>query len=217
LSSIPRTRGLHLDEAMMRISCPVNGTAEYPVRSSSPTGLARTGSSDSATDGSGKPATPTPEAGPSGTTGGRKRHSERSAESQERKKGTISPKHSQTIKRYGGNNLPRLVKEFLVYDWSECSEKEKAQYFELLGGSLARSTWGRYSAALKTWKCFAEETENDWKRVSDSRRGKFIGWCRTKGKLSAASVKIYLGELKRLAEMRRQLRRGGGSLSKKNC
>jgi hypothetical protein len=102
-----------------------------------------------------------------------------------------------------------------VHDWSECSEKEKAQYFELLGGSLARSTWSRYSTAIKAWKRFADETENDWKRVSDSRRGKFIGWCRTKGKLSAASVKIYLGELKRLAEMRRQLRRGGGDFIEK--
>jgi hypothetical protein len=45
----------------MRVSRPVEGTAEYPLRSSSPTGLARTGSSDSATDGSGRPATTTPE------------------------------------------------------------------------------------------------------------------------------------------------------------
>jgi hypothetical protein len=201
----------------MRVSRPLEGTAEYPLRSSSPTGLARTGSSDSATDGSGRPATTTPEAGPSGTTSGRKHRSERSAESQERKKGTISPKHSQAIKRYGGNNLPRLVKEFLRHDWSECSEKEQTQYFELLGGSLARSTWSRYLAALKAWKCFADDTKNDWKRISDSGRGKFIGWCRTKGKLSEASVKIYLGELKRLAEMRRQLKRGGGISSKKNC
>jgi hypothetical protein len=214
LSSIPRTRGLHLDEAMMRISKPVEGTAEYPFRSSSPTGLARTGASGSATDGS---VTTTPEAGPSGTTSGRKRISERSEASPERKKGTISPRHSQSIKRYDGNNLPCLVKDFLRHNWSQCSEKEQTQYLELLGGSLARSTWSRYLAALKTWKCFADETKNNWKRISASKRGKFIGWCRTKGKLSAESVKIYLGELKRLAEMRRQLKRGGGISSKKNC
>jgi hypothetical protein len=80
---------------------------------------------------------------------------------------------------------------------------------------LARSTWKRYSAALQSWKCFAKETEGDWRHVSDSRRGKFIGWCRARGKLSAGSVKVYLGELKRLEEMRRQLRQGGGDFIEK--
>jgi hypothetical protein len=54
-----------------------------------------------------------------------------------------------------------------------------------------------------------------WKKITTSKRGDFIGWCKEKGKHKSNSVKVYLGALKKLAELKKQLERGVGDLLEK--
>jgi hypothetical protein len=81
---------------------------------------------------------------------------------------------------------------------------------QLLGGSLAQSTWKKYGAALNKWRSFARSRGKFWKEISEKERGNFIGWCKGRGKLTANTVKIYLGALEGLAELKTQLVNGGG-------
>jgi hypothetical protein len=56
--------------------------------------------------------------------------------------------------KYGEKNLPKIVKAFLKSDQSRSTPEINIQ---LLGASLAQSTWKRYKAVLKTWRLFNSE------------------------------------------------------------
>jgi hypothetical protein len=198
LDSIPRTKGIHLDDALLRVTRPAQWTAEYPLRQS----LRRDGGGLGDED---------PQPGPSGAraAGGNAAEAGRSLDSSSprEKKGTVTPHHSQSVMKYGERNLPKLIKKFLTYKLPVHASEE---ILGLLSGSLAQSTWRRYRAALKTWKKFALERGKFWKNITERERGNFIGWCNGRGKLKANMVRIYLGALECLDEMRNQLARGGG-------
>jgi hypothetical protein len=114
--------------------------------------------------------------------------------------------------KYGNLNLPKIIKSFLKYN---LPVRVPSVNMRLLSGSLAQSTWKRYGAALRTWKKFACGREKNWKQISENERGNFIGCCKGRGKLNANTVKIYLGALESLAELKKQLDRGGGESVRK--
>ncbi len=203
LDSIPRTKNLHLDEALLRVIRPTQWSAEYPFR--------RTLESSA---GGGTPSDPQP--GPSGS-GDDKRPRPNSGKpsddpAMEEKKGTVRPRHSCRAMKYGEKNLPKIVEMFLRNDLCRTTPKINMQ---LLGGSLAQPTWKRYEAVLRTWRLFNSERGGAWKKITASKRGDFIGWCKEKGKLKSNSVKVYFGALKKLAELKKQLEKGGGELLEK--
>jgi hypothetical protein len=56
--------------------------------------------------------------------------------------------------KYSEKNLPKIVEVFLRSDQCRTTPKINMQ---LLGGSLAQSTWKRYEAVLRTWRSFNSE------------------------------------------------------------
>ncbi len=198
LDSIPRTRGIHLDDALLRVTRPAQWAAEYPLRPS----LRRDG---------GGLGDEIPQPGTSGTraTGNKAAESGGNPDacSLREKKGTVTPHHSQSVMKYREKNFLKIIKKFLTY---KLPVHVSAETMSLLSGLLAQSTWRRYGAALKTWKKFAFERGKFWKDIMERERGNFIGWCKGRGKLKANTVRVYLGALECLAEMRNQLARGGG-------
>jgi hypothetical protein len=200
--SIPRTKGIHLDDALLRVTRPVQWVAEYPLRQS----LGRDG---------GRQDDEVPQPGTSETRTTRNKAAESGggldACGSREKKGTVTPHHSQRAMKYGEKNLPKIIKKFLTYNLPVHISTENMC---LLSGSLAQSTWKRYGAALKTWKKFACERGKIWKEITERERGNFIGWCKGRGKLKANTVRIYLGALECLAEMKNQLAKGGKLLEK---
>jgi hypothetical protein len=109
--------------------------------------------------------------------------------------------------KYSGANLPKIVRTFLKY---RLPERISEINMRLLGGSLAQSTWKRYGAALSKWRSFASSRGKFWKEISKKGRGDFIGWCKERGNITANSVKIYLGALEGLTNLKAQLIDGGG-------
>jgi hypothetical protein len=203
LDSIPKTKNLHLDEALLRITRPTQWSAEYPYRRSieSSAGGGTFSEPQPGPSGSGDAKRPKPSSG---------KPTDDSATKE--KKGTVRPRHSSKTMKYGEKNLPKIVKMFLRSD--QCCPTPRIN-MQLLGASLAQSTWKRYKAVLKTWRLFNRERGGAWKKITASKRGNFIGWCKEKGKLKPNSVKVYLGALKKLAELKKQLERGGGDLLEK--
>jgi hypothetical protein len=82
---------------------------------------------------------------------------------------------------------------------------------EMLGNSLARSTWDRYGSALRTWKTFAVDRKIPWRYFDNRFITEFITRCWKVRNLSHSTVKIYLGILKTLRELMGGLKRGNGS------
>ncbi len=182
---------------------PTQWKAEYPLRQALSKGS--NGQDDE-----------TPRPGPSGAktvriTSAAAEDSTDTRDSKE-KKGTVTPRHSQKAMKYGELNLPKIIKRFLKHD---LPVSVPTINMRLLSGSLAQSTWRRYGAALRTWKTFACERGKNWKQISENERGNFIGWCKGRGNLNAKTVKIYLGALESLAELKNQLGKGGGKVLEK--
>jgi hypothetical protein len=48
---------------------------------------------------------------------------------------------------------------------------------EMLGNSLARSTWDRYGSALRAWKSFAVDRKIPWRYFYYRLINDFITWC----------------------------------------
>jgi hypothetical protein len=103
LDSIPRTKGIHLDDALLCVTRPVQWVAEYPLRQA----LGRDGGSQD---------DEFPRPGTSGTRTARNMAAE-TGESLDvcgsrEKKGTVTPHHSQRAMKYGEKNLPKIIKNF---------------------------------------------------------------------------------------------------------
>jgi hypothetical protein len=182
LSRIPRTKGLHLDQAILRVAKPEATTAEYPLR---PTQEERTSG-------------PTAVAGPSLFFPSDSRQGEGAKiDKTTTPKGRITPCHSKSSMKYSSSGVPSIVKRFLKIKYSTM-EENKHECWGLLQGSLAKSTWKRYSSALALWKTYAQNSQLNWRQIQGQGLTGFIGWCKHKRKISAGTVKIYLSSLKKL-------------------
>jgi hypothetical protein len=76
--------------------------------------------------------------------------------------------------------------------------------------SLARGTWKRYASALNLWKNFAYRKNLDWKSFPENETINFICWCAKRGNLKGKTVKTYLGILRSLERIRKELAEGRG-------
>jgi hypothetical protein len=80
---------------------------------------------------------------------------------------------------------------------------------------LARGTWSRYVSALRLWKKFAIQKNIDWKSFPEAETVEFICWCGEEGNLKGGTIKTYLGILRSLEKLRRELVSGKGQTVEK--
>jgi hypothetical protein len=134
-------------------------------------------------------------------------------------KGTVTPSPHESAAKYSRNALPLIIRLFLTV----CSKNvvgspvltSDNEFWELLGKSLARGTWKRYESALKLWKIFAGVFSLNWKKFRNSETARFICWCKSDNRLIGKTVKTYLGRLRSLEELRKEIKKGGGGSSGK--
>jgi hypothetical protein len=147
LSRIPRTKGLHLDEAILRVARPEAMTAEYPLR---PTQRERTSG-------------PTEVAGPSSITPNDSRQGKGAkVDKMMTPRGRITPRHSKSSMKYSSSGVPTIVKRFLRIKYGKIEENQR-ECWGLLQGLLAKGTWKRYSSALTLWKTYAQNSRLNWR------------------------------------------------------
>jgi hypothetical protein len=195
LSRIPRTKGLHLDQAILRVAKPETTSAEYPLR---PTQEERTSG-------------PTAVAGPSSFFPSNSHQGEGAKiDKTTTPKGIMTPYHSKDSMKYSSSGVPSIVKRFLKIKYNSM-EENKQECWGLLQGSLAKSTWKRYSSALALWKTYAQKSQLNWQRIRGQGLTGFIGWCKLKRKISAGTVRIYLSSLKKLKTWKEEWKRGEGN------
>jgi hypothetical protein len=117
--------------------------------------------------------------------------------------------------KYSSSGVPSIVKRFLKIKYSTM-EENKHECWGLLQGSLAKSTWKRYSSALALWKTYAQNSRLNWRRIQGQGLTGFIGWCKRKRKISAGTVKIYLSSLKKFENLEGRVEKGGRERAREN-
>ncbi len=217
VGSIPCTKRLHLDEAWQRARNPPETSAVYPLR---PVDEPVAGPSRGVQpDTDARAGVPNPRAGaaavarevPPATMTADQTFVDQPAE-RKKSAGKFAPKDEESVRKYGIKNLPKIVISFLkpvsVKVWNKNIRK---QSWKLLSRALARGTWLRYGSALKAWKRFMEYRGSSWKTLNGRDRAAFICWCGEKENLKAGTVKTYLGALKSLRNLRKEIHEGGGN------
>jgi hypothetical protein len=111
--------------------------------------------------------------------------------------------------KYSSSGVPNIVKSFLKIKHSSIKENQNACW-GLLQGSLAKSTWKRYSSALMLWKKYAKDSQLNWRHIQGRGLTGFIGWCNRTEKVSVGTVKLYLSCLRKLGAWKEEWRRGEG-------
>ncbi len=197
---------VHLDEALAVVEQPREGDGLRPF------GLRPTPPTETPGP-AGKPSrAPDPEdhadpqerpGGPSGThdhEAGSGKHTAPTRKTT--RQGTIKPEDSESSRKYGKSNVPRMV----MANWSRLADESK--YFmdenlknvfvNLLGGSLASSTWKRYQSAVNLWQRFESVVGNDDDKLKMSV---FISWCFGVRGLKGATISMYVSALENLGRL----------------
>jgi hypothetical protein len=132
-----------------------------------------------------------------------------------KKKGILVPQHSKSIKKYDVLAVPKIVRKFLGLKRVSPSGLPPS-CVKLLSCKIARATWGRYAAAVKIWKKFSNEKGGVANVSFENSRVEFIGWCASKRELAPSTVRVYLGALKNLYQLRNEWAAGKGELLEKS-
>jgi hypothetical protein len=217
------TKGLHLDEALVRVSRPEAGGVTYPFRPRLEEGrVDRAGTSgyDPREGGSDTPAQPRASTSAEAfrVDGGLSTASQPDARTgmvPSKKKGILVPRHSRSIKKYDALAVPKIVRKFLGLKRASTSGLPPS-CVKLLSCKIARATWGRYAAAVKIWKRFSDEKGGVTNVSFENSRVEFIGWCASKRDLAPSTVRTYLGALKNLFQLKIEWAAGKGELLEKS-
>ncbi len=212
LGSIPWTKSLSLDEALMTVRSPPEPNATYPLKPAPPAAPAEEEAEKVETRRqrtSGGPVSMGTGSEDPGPSIRKKVHDKKPVE-----KGTVTPSPHESAAKYSKSALPLIVKLFLTV----CSKNVSGSpvltssndFWELLGRSLARGTWKRYESALKLWKAFAGVFSIYWKSFRNSETARFICWCKSENRLIGKTVRTYLGCLRGLENLRKEIKKGGG-------
>ncbi len=70
-------------------------------------------------------------------------------------------------------------------------------------------------SALKLWKMFAIQKNFDWKNFREEKTVEFICWCGDERNLKVGTIKTYLGILRNLEKIRKELATGNGQMVEK--
>ncbi len=118
------------------------------------------------------------------------------------RQGTIKSEDSESSRKYGKTNMPRMILE----NWYRLADESK--YFNdgnlrnifvnLLGSSLASSTWKRYQSAVNLWQRFESVAGNDDDKLKMSA---FISWCFGERGLKGTTISMYISALANLGRL----------------
>jgi hypothetical protein len=146
---------------------------------------------------------------------GRKRKKEPTA------KGIFTPKHSRGEEKFSSQNMPGEVKNFLddLCDRENLFEnlpnlKESCK--NLVGFSLAKSTWKRYGTALKWLKKFRTETGNRDLGWNEQEKLEFLCWAGRYTSLKPPTISMYFSAINRVFDWAGGTKVGGSELLRRS-
>ncbi len=110
------------------------------------------------------------------------------------------PAHSDAQAKYAGGRVPKEIKRLLKNSWPllDCMKKGKwGKSFEALcSHGLAKSTWGKYTAAVRLFKIFCREQGENFKLpISPITSNSWIVWATGGRRVGAGTMKAYLAAL----------------------
>jgi hypothetical protein len=175
LDRMPCVKGIHLDEAMELCHEFFSGVVTYPFKEKT---LKR------------RRAEEEPVAGTSGASD--------ATGKKNKKEGKHIPKDDKNLRKYCLKNMPETVKRLLLKHVQELeifdqSPELSAECVEIIANSLAKRTWDKYNSALNLWEKFTENFE-----VKNFSGLAFTCWCKKNTNLKSATIKSYLGILRKL-------------------
>ena len=116
------------------------------------------------------------------------------------KKRGKQPAHSDAQAKYAGGRVPKEIKRLLKNSWPllECMKKGKwgKSFNVLCSHGLAKSTWGKYTAAVRLFKKFCREQGEKFKLpISPAASNSWIVWAAGSQQIGASTMKAYLAAL----------------------
>ncbi len=129
----------------------------------------------------------------------------RSSGSREKKKGR-EPAHAAAQAKYAGGRIPKPIKHLLKNSWPLLPNMKKGRWgkiFEkLCSNALAKSTWGKYGAAVNSFRKFCSEQAVPFRLpVSPEVSNSWLVWAAGAGNLGANTMKAYLAALHSLGRL----------------
>ncbi len=129
----------------------------------------------------------------------------KSSGSQEKKKGR-EPAHAAAQAKYAGGRIPKPIKRLLKNSWPLLPNMKRGRWGKLFkklcSNALAKSTWGKYAAAVNSFRKFCSEQAEPFRLpVSPEVSNSWIVWATGEGNLGANTMKAYLAALHSLGRL----------------
>jgi hypothetical protein len=121
-------------------------------------------------------------------------------EKRSRTKGNSKPVHNKNVEKFNKLNIPPEIRKFLekqlkTKQFAKHSKNLRIECLNLIGNSLAKSTWNRYKCAFKIWKKFCADTKSKENCIDVETEIMFTCWCSENTKLKAATISMYLSAI----------------------
>jgi len=121
-------------------------------------------------------------------------------EKRSRTKGNSKPVHNRNVEKFNKLNIPPEIRKFLekqlkTKQFAKHSKNLRTECLNLIGNSLAKSTWNRYRCAFKIWKKFCADTKSKENCIDVETEIMFTCWCSENTKLKAATISMYLSAI----------------------
>jgi len=140
-------------------------------------------------NGTQKTTPPSTEAGPSSQQRKRKRS-----------KGTKIPTHSSKNEKFHKHNIPHSIRAIFKKQLKKRkvinnNRQLRNECLNLIGNSLAKSTWNRYNSAFNLWQKFCTEENSNPEKISQNKKILFICWCSKNTNLQTSTISMYLSAI----------------------
>ena len=109
-------------------------------------------------------------------------------------KGKKIPVHKTENEKYNKRNMPKSIKKIIRKQFRKlnvCKKCKEKVFLNLIGNSIAKSTWKRYDSANKLWEKCKKDLEIDNRKFSENEKIAFLCWCKENTTLKSTTISMY--------------------------
>jgi len=119
-------------------------------------------------------------------------------------KGKKIPVHKTENEKYNKRNMPKSIKKIIRKQFRKlnvCKKCKEKVFLNLIGNSIAKSTWKRYESANKLWEKCKKDLEINNKKFSENEKIAFICWCKENTTLKSTTISMYISAIGRIYKL----------------
>jgi len=119
-------------------------------------------------------------------------------------KGIKIPVHKTENEKYNKRNMPKSIKKIIRKQFRKlnvCKKCKEKVFLNLIGNSIAKSTWKRYESANKLWEKCKKDLEIDNRNFSDNDKIAFLCWCKENTTLKSTTISMYMSAIGRIYKL----------------